>query len=287
MRWFFVCWLVSIGSLHAAEMRTHRDLFYAKTKNKRQTLDVYAPAKGKGHPIVVWIHGGGWQAGDKANVQKKPQAFVDRGFVFVSTNYRLLPEVSIKQMARDVAKAIHWVHDHAGKYGGDPKTIFIMGHSAGAHLAALVCTDHRYLKAEGLSLGIVKGCVPIDNATYDVPLQIATVEKRLAVIFRRKFGDSKSQTDLSPVAHVAGKKNIPPFLILHTALHRERKMQSHRLAAVLRKAGITADVISARGKTHRTLNTELGLPNDKPTKAVFAFVDRQLKNRGSDLGLRE
>ena len=78
--------LLSVGSVHAAEMRTHRDLAYAMTKNKRQTLDVYAPTEGKGHPVVFWIHGGGWRRGDKAAVQRKPRAFVNKGFVFVSVN---------------------------------------------------------------------------------------------------------------------------------------------------------------------------------------------------------
>src|SRR4051812_33535064 len=74
----------------ASEPQVHRDIAYAEPKNERQTLDVYAPKEGRRHPIVIWIHGGGWQAGDKTDVQVKPQAFVDRGFVFVSTNYRLL-----------------------------------------------------------------------------------------------------------------------------------------------------------------------------------------------------
>src|SRR5438270_218943 len=76
--------LLLAAPLLAAEPKAHRDLAYAETKNERQTLDVYAPAEGKGHPVVLWIHGGGWQAGDKADVQKKPQAFADKGFVFVS-----------------------------------------------------------------------------------------------------------------------------------------------------------------------------------------------------------
>ena len=72
-----------------------------------------------------------------------------------------------------------------------------MGHSAGAQLAALVCTDKRYLKTEGLTLSIIKGCVPIDGGTYDVPMQIAAVDQRTADVFRRKFGDEKSQRDRS------------------------------------------------------------------------------------------
>src|SRR3984893_5190862 len=149
----------------ADEPKVHRGLASSEPKNERQMLDVYAPAEGKNLPVVVWIHGGGWQAGDKSDVQKKPQAFADKGFVFVSINYRLLPDVTIKQMAADVAKAIRWTHDHAKDYGGDPDTMIVTGHSAGAQLAALVCTDDSYLKAEKLPLSLVKGCVPVDGDT--------------------------------------------------------------------------------------------------------------------------
>lgn len=160
-----VAFLLLVIPLLAAEPKVHRDLAYAGPKNERQALDVYAPPEGKGHPVVFWVHGGGWQAGDKGEVQMKPQAFVDKGFVFVSTNYRLLPEATIEQMAGDVAKAIRWTQEHGKEYGGDPDTIFVMGHSAGAQLAALVCTDHRYLKAEGLSPSTLKGCIPVDGDT--------------------------------------------------------------------------------------------------------------------------
>src|SRR5437867_11767289 len=120
-------------------------------------------------------------------------------------------------IVRDVAKSIRWVHEHIADYGGDPNRLVIMGHSAGAQLAALVCTDDRYLKAEGLSLALIKGCVPVDGDTYDVPLQIQTVEQKRADIYKKKFGDGESQKDLSPVTHVAKEKKIPPFVILHVA----------------------------------------------------------------------
>jgi carboxylesterase type B len=77
--------------LRAAEPKVRHDLPYAEPKNERQTLDVYAPGAGKNHPVAIWIHGGGWHSGDKKDVGRKPQAFVDRGFVFVSINYRLGP----------------------------------------------------------------------------------------------------------------------------------------------------------------------------------------------------
>src|SRR6516165_8519212 len=241
----------------ADEPQVHRDLAYAEPRNERQTLDVSATKEGKNHPIVFWIHGGGWQAGDKSDVQVKPQAFVDQGFVFVSTNYRLLPDASIKEMAGDVAEAIRWVRDHAQEYGGDPDKFFVMGHSAGAQLAALVCTDDRYLKAEGLSFSILKGCVPIDGDTYDVPMQIATVEQERKDAYRRKFGDEASQQALSPVTHVARGKRIPPFLILHVADHPETTAQSHRLVKALQESGVTARAYPAKHKNHGTINADL------------------------------
>src|SRR5437899_2596959 len=205
-----------------------RNIPYAEKADERQVLDVYSPQNAKDLPVVFWIHGGGWQAGDKTDVQIKPQAFMDKGFVFVSVNYRLLPSVDMATIVGDVARAVRWVHDHIAEYGGDPKRLLIMGHSAGAQLAALICTDERYVKAEGLSLAIIKGCVPVDGDTYDVPAIIATAETRRRVHglpqakvgHREKFGnDPEKHRDFSAVTHVARDKGIPPFLILHVADH--------------------------------------------------------------------
>ncbi len=210
--------LLLASSLLAAEPKVHRDLAYVEPKNERQTLDVYAPTEGKDHPVVFWIHGGGWRAGNKSSVQKKPEVFVERGFVFVSTNYRFVPNVAVKEMTSDIAKAIRWTHDHAKEYGGDPNSIFVMGHSAGAHLAALVCTDERYLKAEGLSLSIIKGCVPIDVSVYDIPKRLKDGGSVPPATFIQVFGNKEeTQLDLSPAIHVVKDKNIPPFLIQHVA----------------------------------------------------------------------
>ena len=232
-----------------------RNIPYADPAHERQVLDVYSPPDAKNLPVVFWIHGGGWQAGDKSSVQIKPQAFVDKGFVFVSTNYRLLPNVDMATIVRDVAKSIHWVHDHIAEYGGDPKRLFVMGHSAGAQLAALICTDDRYLKAEGLSLAIIKGCVPVDGDTYDVPAIIETAETRRRVHgqpqakfgHREKFGnDPAKHRDFSAVTHVAKDKGIPPFLILHVAEHPDTTAQAQRLADVLKDAGVPVTVFGAR-----------------------------------------
>lgn len=278
-----VCCLFFAASVFAADRIVQRDLAYVEPKNERQSLDVFAPAAGKNHPVVVWIHGGGWQRGDKSGALLKPQAFVDRGFVFVAINYRFVPVVNIKQMTGDVAKAIHWAHRNAEKYGGDPNTIFVMGHSAGAQLAALVCTDDQYLKAEGLPLSLIKGCVPVDGDTYYPALQIDSADAdldgrllggaRRAASYRLKFPEG-SQKELSSVLHVAKDKGIPPFLILHVADFPESGtgLQAQVLAKALNDAKVPVKVVSVPGKTHVTLDSEIGKPNDAATDALFEFA---------------
>src|SRR6476620_5647491 len=117
------CWLMlAAPPLIAADMRIERDVPYVEPKTERQSLDIYAPSAGGDHAVVVWIHGGGWRQGDKRGVEQKPQAFVDKGYVFISTNYRFVPQVSVKEMTGDVARAIRWAHDHAKEYGGNPNS---------------------------------------------------------------------------------------------------------------------------------------------------------------------
>lgn len=264
-----------------------RDIPYADPPAERQVLDVYSPKDAKKLPVVFWIHGGGWQGGDKSSVQVKPQAFVDKGFVFVSTNYRLLPKVEMETIIRDIAKSMHWVHDHIAEYGGDPNRLLVMGHSAGAQLAALVSIDNRYLKAEGLSLDIIKGCVPVDGDTYDIPAIIEMAETRCRVHglplptfgHRIKFGnDPAKHKDFSAVTHVAKDKGIPPFLIVHVAEHPDTTAQAQRLENVLKESGIPVTRYGGRETTHNKINADIGLPDDPGTMALFEFVDKALKN---------
>ena len=167
----------------------------------------------------------------KRTSKRKPQAFVDHGYVFVSANYRLVPQVTVKEMTGDIAQAIRWVHDHAAEYRGDPEKIFVAGHSAGAHLAPPVCTDDRYLQAEGLSLSAIKGCIPVDTAAYDVAEKVRSVGPLLANRNSEVFGrDEATQKELSPISHVVRGQGIPPFLILHVAAREDSRSQSEAFA---------------------------------------------------------
>ena len=279
--------LVALALTAAARAQdVKRDIPYADKGHERQVLDVYSPKGAKDLPVVFWIHGGGWQAGDKKDVQLKPQAFNDKGFVFVATNYRLLPAVDMETIIRDVARAAGWVHKHIAEHGGDPNRILVMGHSAGAQLAALICIDDRYLKAEGVSLSAIKGCVPVDGDTYDVPAIIETAEARWKAhgLPRAKFGhrekfgnDPEKHKDFSAVTHVAKDKGIPPFLLMYVADHPDVSAQARRFEAALKGAGVPVTMYGGRETTHNKINADIGLTDDPGTKALDAFLDAALK----------
>ena len=263
------------------------DVPYVAGGHERQVLDVYTPEGKQGGklPVVFWIHGGGWQVGDKTDVAIKPKALTERGFVFVSTNYRLLPDVEMDVLIRDVAKALGWVHRNIAKYGGDPRRIFVGGHSAGAQLAAILCTDDRYLQEEGVDFEALKGCIPVDGDTYDIPKIIMTAEFRQTLYggkmftfgHRQKFGnDPQKHVDFSAVTHVAAGKGIPPFLILYFSGNPDTRAQAGRLEAVLNKAGIPAKAFGKGDANHRRLNDDLGKPDDPATGELYKFLDRYL-----------
>jgi acetyl esterase/lipase len=287
LHFLFAAMLVSTACADDQTLNVKRDVPYtAEAADPLQTLDVYAPANAKNLPVVVWIHGGGWQTGDKKSVNVKPQAFVDKGFVFVSVNYRLLPAVTMVDIIHDVAKSVRWVHEHVAESGGDPQRLFVMGHSAGAQLAALICTDERYLKAEGVPFSSLKGCVPVDGDTYDIPLVInmATEARKAAgkpepkYGHREKFGGTPELwADYSAVNHVARDKGIPPFLLLHVTTDPSTTAQAQRLGAELSKAGVSAKLYGANDTNHVKLDHELGTEGDPATKELYAFVDGILK----------
>ena len=265
---------------------TKSNISYTKNGHERQALDVYAPPNAKKLPVMFWIHGGGWQVGDKSDVGLKPKVLVERGFVFVSTNYRLLPEVGMEELIGDVAKSLGWVHSNIAEYGGDPNRIFVGGHSAGAQLAALICIDDRYLKKEGVSFDVLQGCVPVDGDTYDIPKIIMTAEHRQALYggkmftfgHRQKFGnDPEKHVDFSAVTHVAKGKGIPPFLLLYFLGNPDTRAQAQLLEATLKTAEIPVRAFGKRDTNHSQLNDDIGMPDDPATNELFRFLDPLVK----------
>ena len=276
--------LFSLSSLHAQTMKS--DLPYIPNGHARHVLDVYSPEGAKDLPVVFWIHGGGWQSGDKTSVKAKPAWFNKQGFVFVSINHRLLPEVTMEALTSDVAKAFGWVRKNIAEYGGDPDRILVGGHSSGAQLAALLCTDDRHLKAEGAGFDCLIGCLPVDGDTYDIPAIIEVAETRRSVHHqpqatfghREKLGkDPAKHLDFSAVTHVAPGKKIPPFIILFNAAHPDNSAQAVRFGAVLKEAQIPVTLHAGKDTDHSKINNDIGLPGDPATAELEKFVAVVLK----------
>lgn len=272
--------LLLASTAWAADSKVTRNIPYAGTDSPRQQLDIYAPQDARQRPVVVWIHGGGWRRGNKLLVQKKPQAFTDQGYVFVSINYRFVPDHTMHDLATDVATAIKWVHDHIAEHGGSPETIFVGGHSAGAHLSALVCSDQSYLKAQGLSLSDIAGCFPVDTATYDAAKLVSFLDRtnsNRTELYTNAFGDTaESQKKYSPITHINQDTKYPPFLLLHVASRPDATLMSNAFAKAVTSAGGQAETFAANGKDHGSINSDLGTTEDEPTKALFSFLKKHL-----------
>lgn len=263
----------------AGGARTYRYAAAPGVDPDLQSLDLYG-TPGQGRPIVAFIHGGGWRIGDKGTAgagAEKARVFTERGFLYASLNYRLSPAVTHPAHVEDVAAALAWLVANATAQGGDPRRIVVMGHSAGAHLAALVATDPRRLGAHGLKPRDLAGAILLDGAGYDVTLQAPAVQARggfLGDMYEGAFGtDPAVWRDASPALQATVDAPPPPFLILHT-LRPDATRQSQALGEAVRRAGGEATVLAFPGKTHASINREIGAPGDKPTAAIFGALRR-------------
>lgn len=258
-----------------------RDLAYGD--HPLQKFDVYLPDHPAKAPVMVYIHGGGWARGDKQSVGLKSAYFNDRGWIFVSVNYRLLPEGKHPTNVDDVALAVAKVHDRAVTHGGDPDRIFIMGHSAGAHLASLVATNPRPLEAAGKSLSVLKGVVSLDTNAYDLPTLVGTSMKPF---YDSVFGtDPEVLKDASPRFHIAADRGIPPFLICYSrGMGRNaepvRSAAAETFRIALGEAGIPASVVDASDRNHGEINQWFGREDDtKVTAKAWEFLEPLAKAR--------
>lgn len=250
------------------------------------TFPVAAPAASAARPVLVMLHGGGWRTGDKAGanvIYPKAPYFVDRGWVFVSVNHRLSPAVRHPAHVQDVAAALAWVHRNIADHGGDPSRIALMGHSSGAHLAALVATDERRLNAHGLDLGVIRAAVLLDSVAYDLP-RLFDEFGRGSALHRAAFGESpEGLRDASPQYHVAAGKKIPPFLVYVTGRRTVPGAIGRRLVSTLEAAGIGATLERAADKTHASISADLGKPDDRVTRQVIEFLERETAPRATEI----
>jgi acetyl esterase/lipase len=214
--------LLSLGGLEIT-----RDLAYGDGPRRR--LDVYRPRDAAGaHPVVVFFYGGAWQGGSKAGFGFVASALARRGHVVVMPDYRLHPEVAFPDFLTDAAAAVAWTRAHAGAFGGDPRALFVAGHSAGAYLAVMLALDARWLAAAGSSRAHLAGAIGLAGPYDFLPLTRAAVKPIFEVV-----------PDLAvtqPIRFADGR-NPPLLLLTGDADETVRPRNSAALAARVRAEG--------------------------------------------------
>lgn len=215
----------------AHRIQLTRSIAYAA--HSRHRLDICRPVNAAGAPVIVFFYGGAWRSGNKAMYRYVAKALARRGYVAVMPDYRIYPEVRYPDFLDDAALAVRWVKDNAGNFGGDPRKLFLKGHSAGAHIAAMLTFDARWLQKVGLlPARDIAGLIGIAGPYDFLPLR----DEVLKTIFG---GADRPETQ--PIFHVA--PGAPPALLLTG--DRDRVVDggnATRLAARLHAVGNTATV---------------------------------------------
>ncbi len=206
-----------------------RDIAYGPSP--RQRLDVYAPRGrcGQPRPVVVFFYGGSWNSGTRAGYAFVGRALAAQGFVTIVPDYRLVPDVRYPAFVEDGAAAVRWVTEHAGDYCGNDRSVVLMGHSAGAYIAAMLAVDPRWLgETRTRVTGFVGLAGPYAFAPFDVDAS------------RAAFGHVADPAETQPVTW-AGADDPPALLLYGNDDTVVRPRNSEALAAKLRAGGVTAD----------------------------------------------
>ncbi|HEY7150906.1 MAG TPA: alpha/beta hydrolase [Solirubrobacterales bacterium] len=235
------------------------------------SLDVYklspsCPRPPSGAPVVVWVHGGGYHTGDKSNqIAAKRKLFNGNGYVFISVNYRLT-RTGIPSSAhypdhyRDLAAAIAWTHAHVSSWGGNPRRIAVLGHSAGADIVANVTTNARWLRDRSLFLGSVRCAGTLDTAGFDkTRVPDASAE---AMQWKDALGnDAAYKQDTSATLLAKAGAQIPRTITVVRGTPLRRSIQTAYVDR-LRSLGIGVSTIDASSLSHAEVNSRIGAPGD-------------------------
>ena len=223
----------------AGNFERRADLAYGA--DDRQRLDVYTPKNAADRPIIVFWYGGGWESGKKSQYRFVGAALADAGYVTVLPDYRLYPQVRFPAFVQDGAAALSWVVSHAREIGGDPKRIFVAGHSAGAHLAAMLAYDRAQLERVALPPGTVRGFIGL-SGPYALDPNTDT--------YRAIFGAPYGLADWQPVQ--LARTGAPAALLIHGEADAVVDIgHARRMAAALQGLGVPVTLRTYSGRGHR------------------------------------
>jgi arylformamidase len=232
------------------------------------SLDVHAPADVCGAPVVVWVHGGAYRTGDKANqMGAKVRLFNDRGWILVSVNYRLTrpgqpSSAQYPDHYDDVAAALAWVHNNIAGYGGDASRIALLGHSAGADIVSNVVTNPTYLQQNGLALDAVRCAGPLDTEGFDKRVAGADDPDGERQQWQVALGNNPDYlAETSATNLIKPGIGIPPMIGVVRGTQRRQQIEMTFLDT-LTAVGIAATTIDARSLTHGQVNSRIGASGD-------------------------
>jgi len=246
--------------------RLDRDLAYGP--DPLQRLDVYHPAAAVDAPVIFMVHGGGWARGNKGLwrvVRNKVGHWVAKGYLLVSTNYRMVPAADPLTQVDDVAKAIAFVQGRLKSWGGDPSRIVIMGHSSGAHLVALLTADPKIATHAGITSW--RAAVLLDCAAMNVE---QLMRRRHLRLYDQVFkNDPGYWREASPTLRLTGKP-VAPLLAVCSAQRLDSGPQAQEFAARAQQFGGRAEVLLV-DLGHPQVNAYLGMPGAY-TRSVDTFL---------------
>ena len=241
---------------------------------ERHILDVYTPNKKSdtARPVVVFIHGGSWNSGSKNIYWFIGRRLAKQGVVAVIINYRLAPAVEVPAMANDCARAVQWTRQHIGEYGGDPNRIFVMGHSAGAGLAALLATDDELFAKIGVDQNPVKGAILDDPAGLDMFDYLTKMQYPGDERYLIPYGKNPAVwRAVSPMYYV--RAGAPPMLLfVGGETYPSITSSSKRFQQKLAEAGVKNELTTLPGKKHIPMVTQLFWKNNIIYRDLLKFV---------------
>jgi len=241
-------------------------------------VDIHAPLitkrrgllrPGKKVPVLLYVHGGGWIKGTREKVYNLPEFATSRNWLLVSVDYRPVPKTNIDGQVSDVVRSINWVRSNIKRYGGDPKRIVIMGHSAGSHLVAMVG-----VKKLG---GKLRGIIPNDVQAYDM-VAYGGMRGSLPRVYEAAFGSNPANwIKWSPITYVNQSKGYPPFLIMYSGSNYERRRKlANGFGRALKARGTRVTMFNGKRYSHGSIARTIGT-SAEVTRAVEVFLRRAFR----------
>ena len=272
-KFYLIILLSAIFQDASADVLIRKDLAYLDSKNVRNLLDVYYPENiNEPKDVLVFIHGGSWNSGNKDMYGFLGKNMARKNVVSVIINYSLSPEFQYGKIASDCAMAIKWVRDSISRFGGRSDRIFVMGHSAGGHLAAIINNDPRYFEAAGIP-NPIKGVILNDSFGLDMfeYLNLAKQNKQTAGFLDAFTKDPENWKTASPIFYLKNVYN--PFLIIvGDRTYSAIKLQSQRLLEELLKANKSGELKTIKGRRHKAMIIQMFFKNNRMYDYILEFM---------------